>query len=60
MTQKHNFIAEKITTLNLNPMAELSRKDKETARAIIDKGLQKEIEMGIVELESLIKKWREK
>ena len=41
-------------------MAEISRKDKETARAIIDKGLQKEIEMGIVELETLIKKWREK
>ena len=34
-------------------MPELSRKDKETARTIIEKGLQKEIENGIGELESL-------
>jgi hypothetical protein len=40
-------------------MPELSRSDKETARIIIDKGLQKEIENGINELDRLIIQWRE-
>jgi hypothetical protein len=41
-------------------MAEISRTDKQTARAIIDKGLEKEIEKGILELEALITAWRDK
>ncbi len=40
-------------------MPELSRKDKETARTIIEKGLQKEIENGIGELEQLITQWKQ-
>jgi hypothetical protein len=41
-------------------MPELSRSDKETARAIIDKGLEKEIEKSMEELEQIIAMCRDK
>ena len=41
-------------------MPELSRNDKQTARTIIDKGLEKEIEKSIHELEELISGCKEK
>jgi hypothetical protein len=41
-------------------MPELSRSDKQTARNIIDKGLEKEIEKSISELEQLIGECRER
>lgn len=41
-------------------MPELSRTDKQTARTIIDKGLDKEIEKSIQELEQLIGDCKEK
>jgi hypothetical protein len=40
-------------------MLELSKKDKKAARLIIEKGLHREFENGIIELEKIIGQWRD-
>ncbi len=38
---------------------ELSKKDKKVAREIIEKGLQKELENGLLMAEKVLAKWKE-